>query len=64
MKTPKYPVEWPIADDVPRRAAQEKVAPFDPEKLPALPYYDRHPEHRPPPLTYRQRRLLRRRGIF
>jgi hypothetical protein len=34
MKPPKYPVEWPTADDVPQRAAQEKVVPFDPEKRP------------------------------
>jgi len=30
--------------------------PPDPNKLPVLPYYDRHPEHRPRPLSKRQRR--------
>jgi hypothetical protein len=54
--------EFPVAadqltpdDPKPRRAAQE-VAPVDPNKLPALPFYDRHPEWRPKPMSNRRRR--------
>jgi hypothetical protein len=60
--------EFPIAadqiapdDPKPQRARQE-VAPIDPNKLPALPFYSRHPEWKPPPwrrgqLRHRARRI-------
>jgi hypothetical protein len=43
------------------RRANQRPPPIDPNKLPALSYYDRHPEHRPRKLTRRQlrRRLIR-----
>jgi hypothetical protein len=47
-------------DPKPQRARQE-VAPVDPNKLPTLPYYERHPEWRPRPMSRRQtrRRMIR-----
>jgi len=60
-KQPESPV--PVTDaqlSKGRRAPEPQ--PIDPVKLPALPYYERHPDHRPPRLTPRQQRLLRRRG--
>jgi hypothetical protein len=62
-KQPDFPVRVTDAEQSKHRRAPEP-RPADPQKLPVLPYYVRHPEHRPRPLTPRQQRLLRRRGEF
>jgi hypothetical protein len=43
-----------------RRANERSLRKPDHDRIPALPYYERHPEHRPRKQT---RRLLRRRAI-
>jgi hypothetical protein len=59
-KQSEFPV--PVAD-VEDGSAKARRAPepqpIDPEKLPALPYYERHPEHRPRRQSARQLRRQR-----
>lgn len=57
-KQPDFTVPVTAAEQSETRRAPEPQ-PVDPEKLPALPYYDRHPEHRPRPLSLRRQRRQR-----
>jgi hypothetical protein len=57
-RRPDYPIPIPDSDDArskPQRAAQE-VAPYNYRADATLPYYERHPEHRPRPISSRLRR--------
>ena len=58
MKAPKrYVIPAAQLEDAPKvRPAVQEVAPYNYRADAALPYYERHPEHRPPPLSSRRRR--------
>jgi len=57
MKPPKYPVAAATLDDMPKpqRAQQEQPTRHYRDDA-ALPFYERHPEWRPKPLSSRRRR--------
>jgi hypothetical protein len=60
---PDFPVPTTEVEQSKHRRAPEPQ-PIDPEKLPTLPYYERHPEHCPRPLSPRLQRRLRIRGAL